>query len=160
MRKILIVDARKCNMCKACELACSLVKTRECNPEYSRIRVMRMVGRGLNFPVVCRQCSRPLCSEACPTDAIVRNEETGAMVVDDELCIGCHLCVEACRLGGVFIDPVGETVMKCDLCGGNPACVDSCVYGALDFLSVSEGAYKKRQEAIESIIAEKMQRIS
>ena len=156
MEKILVIEPQNCTMCKACELACSLEKEKVCNPELSRIRIMRVLDKGLNFPVVCRHCSRPLCKEACPTDAIVRNKETGAIIVNDELCIGCNMCVEACPLGGIFMDPSGEKVMICDLCDGNPVCVDSCVYDALEFLTISEGAYKKRQESIANIVEQKI----
>lgn len=148
MKGILLVEPEKCTLCKACELACSLVKARECNPTKSRMGVVRMFKSGLNIPVVCRQCAKPLCADVCPTGAIVRNEETGAMVVDTDICVGCQMCTIVCPLAGISMDPSGEIAMKCDLCNGDPMCVKNCSYGAIDFLPVSEAAFKKRREAI------------
>jgi anaerobic carbon-monoxide dehydrogenase iron sulfur subunit len=151
MKGILLVDPEKCTLCKSCMLACSLVKAKECNPMRSRIGVVRVLESGLNIPVVCRQCAKPLCADVCPTGAITRKEETGAMVVRSELCVGCQMCTIACPLAGISMDPSGETAVKCDLCDGDPMCVKNCAYEALTFLAGSEATYKKRREAIQKL---------
>jgi carbon-monoxide dehydrogenase iron sulfur subunit len=123
--------------CRTCEVACSLRNAGESNPTRSRIRVIRYERAG-NFhnyvPMVCQQCSTPLCMEACPVNAISRDPRTGALVVDEETCVGCRICVMACPIGGVSIDPVTNVAYKCDLCGGDPECVKICDPEAISYV--------------------------
>jgi Fe-S-cluster-containing hydrogenase component 2 len=59
-------------------------------------------------------------------NAIAINPATGAKVVIDSLCIGCHLCTIACPFGTVFTLPLSGKAAKCDLCAGQPACATAC----------------------------------
>ena len=45
--------------------------------------------------------------------------------LNEEKCIGCLACVDACPFGAIQINPDGD-VLKCDLCGGDPVCVKYC----------------------------------
>jgi Fe-S-cluster-containing dehydrogenase component len=135
--KVLQVDIEKCVGCHMCEVACSLRNTGRVQPSRSRIKVIGYEKRGFyhNYiPMVCQQCSTPLCMEACPTNAISRDAETGAMVVDDEACVGCRVCNMVCPIGGVSIDPATDVAYKCDLCGGDPECVKYCYHEALEYV--------------------------
>ena len=137
MEKVLQVDIEKCVGCRTCEVACSLKNAGESNPTRSRIRVIRYerLGEFHDYvPMVCQQCSDPLCMEACPVNAISKSEETGALVVDEEACVGCRICAMACPIGGINIDPVTDKAMKCDLCGGDPECVRHCEPEALRYV--------------------------
>ncbi|TES85317.1 4Fe-4S dicluster domain-containing protein, partial [Candidatus Aerophobetes bacterium] len=91
--------------------------------------------------------------------AISRNEETGAMVIAPNLCIGCKMCVIVCPLAGCLINPHGGTIMKCDLCGGDPQCVKYCEFGALEFVDADEVAYIKRKTGADKL-AEALKRIA
>jgi Fe-S-cluster-containing dehydrogenase component len=73
----------------------------------------------------------------CPTDALDRHPETGAIMVDPEACINCELCRTECTYQVIVMDDVGVPMM-CDLCGGSPACVASCYPGALTLAEVGE----------------------
>ena len=137
MEKVLQVDIEKCVGCRTCEVACSLKNAGESNPTRSRIRVIRYekTGHFHNYvPMVCQQCSNPLCMEACPVNAISRNLETGAMEVDADTCVGCRVCSMACPIGGVSIDPATDVAFKCDLCGGDPECVKYCYPEAIEYV--------------------------
>jgi carbon-monoxide dehydrogenase iron sulfur subunit len=137
MDKVLQIDIDKCCGCRMCEVACSLKNTGQSNPTRSRIRVIRYekTGEFHNFvPMVCQQCSDPLCMEACPVNAISRNQETGAIVVDPDTCVGCRVCTIACPIGGVNMDPVTDVALKCELCDGDPECVKYCYLEALTFV--------------------------
>lgn len=48
----------------------------------------------------------PLCTKACPTDALHRElgAEGGALVLDPERCVGCDACVPACPVRVVSMD--------------------------------------------------------
>ena len=138
MEKVLQVDIENCVGCRTCEVACSLRNAGESNPTRSRIRIIRYerAGKFHNYvPMVCQQCSDPLCMEACPVNAISKSEETGALVVDEEACVGCRICAMACPIGGINIDPVTDKAMKCDLCGGDPECVRHCEPEALRYVT-------------------------
>jgi Fe-S-cluster-containing hydrogenase component 2 len=76
--------------------------------------------------------------EACPTNAISRNEETGAMVVDEDACVGCRVYNMACPIGGVSIDPVTNIAIKCDLCDGDPECVKYCDIEAISYVPLDK----------------------
>jgi len=153
MNKALVINPEKCTGCHSCEMACSLVHDRECNLSLSRIGIMKSDGGGTNenIPIVCQQCSDPFCADACITGAISRNEQTGALVVNEDLCVGCKTCIVACPLGGVLFHYRKECAAKCDLCQGDPACAKSCLYGALEYLSMDEWGRKKRLKGAENL---------
>lgn len=69
---------------------------------------------------------------ACPVNAIVVDDKTGAKLVIDKLCIGCHLCTIACPFGTVFTLPQTDKASKCNMCGGEPACAAACPTDAIE----------------------------
>ncbi len=97
--------------------------------------------------MVCLQCEKPLCQEACPNGAIMENEH-GILFVEKDICIGCLNCVTACIYGGIGMDPVTRKAVKCDLCRGDPACVKACQYGAIKLLSVTEGIHQRKKGVV------------
>lgn len=139
--KVLSVDIEKCTGCRTCEAMCSLRNTGRVQPSRSRVKVIKYEKRGEyhNYiPMVCQQCSTPLCMEVCPTNAISRSADTGAMVVDDKACVGCRICNMACPIGGISIDPIANVAFKCDMCGGDPECVKYCENEALTYVSLDK----------------------
>ena len=137
MEKVIQVDIEKCIGCRSCEVACSLKNVGNSNPTRSKIRVIRYERRGEfhNYvPMICQQCSTPLCLEACPVNAIAKNTETGAMVVSEQTCVGCKVCTVACPIGGVSMDSVTNLAFKCDLCNGDPECVKYCEPKAISYV--------------------------
>ena len=146
MNKVLVVDYEKCTGCRNCEMACSVFHARASNPAKSAVRIVKSEGNGLNVPVVCQQCEEPACANICPVQAIARDDSTEAMVVDDEVCVGCRMCVVACPFGAIILDRDQRRAVKCDLCGGvEPWCVRFCEPGALTYKRPSTASlYKKR----------------
>lgn len=146
--KVLLVDVDRCTGCRICELACSWVHEDVFNPLKSRISVISWRREGLDIPMVCQQCDTPLCQDACPTGAISRDGETGALTVGETRCIGCRMCLIACPFGGLSIHSERHVAIKCDLCEGDPACVKCCPVGALEYVPVDKvGLAKKRAGA-------------
>ena len=149
--KIILLNAEKCTGCRRCELVCSFAKEKIFNPAQSRIRLLRIKESEKTVPIVCQQCVTPLCTYVCPTKAITKDEETGLVTHDPDLCIGCLMCFVACPIGGISINPETRKPIKCDLCGGDPKCVSECEYGAIEFVDLDEANEKKREEAIRNI---------
>lgn len=150
MQKILFVDPEKCTGCRLCEIACSLHHEKVSNPSRARIQIVKWENAGLFIPMICQQCETPICEIVCPMGAISRDEKTGAMVIDKELCVGCKLCVMFCPLGGVGIDK-NRKILKCDLCDGDPLCVKYCIPSALQFMDANAINIKKRRIAAEKL---------
>jgi len=156
----LLVDMKKCQGCITCMLTCSLVHHGVANPSLSRIQIMQNSFESFPDDVViaqCRQCVEPACVEACPMAALQADAAHGHVrMVDQEKCIGCGLCVQACGESftparPILADEDGDDKLKsrkCDLCadtpyhwdpatGGGPdgkqACVEVCPMGAIKF---------------------------
>ncbi len=136
-RFAMVIDLRKCIGCHACAVACksefgvplgawrSAVKEAESGKFPATKRSF--------LPWLCNHCANPPCVKACPTDpkATIARED-GAVIVKDELCIGCEKCVEACPYGARYMHPKTEIVEKCTFCvhrvdqGVVPSCVNTC----------------------------------
>lgn len=148
----LLVDQAKCSGCVSCMLACSLAHHGRENLSLARIQIQQDPFGHFPLDIVqeqCRQCVFPACVEVCPTAALHVDKEHGNVrTVEEEKCIGCERCVEACpytpaRAVWNFEDRHAE---KCDLCaeapfwegggpGGKQACVEICPMQAIQFTS-------------------------
>lgn len=146
--KVLFINPEKCVGCMACLMACSMKQGEITGPAKSMILPVRLRKQEINIPVVCRQCAKPLCADVCPMGALSRDEKTGAMVVDPDLCIACRMCMIACPLGGVSVDTEVGHSLKCNLCEGDPECVKVCGYGAIEYISEEEAGIERKKGAI------------
>ncbi len=89
-------------------------------------------------PKLCNHCEKSVCNQVCPVGAAYRTKD-GVVLVDQDRCVGCGYCVQACPYGSRFIDPRTHMANKCTLCyhritkGLLPACVQACPKGARIF---------------------------
>lgn len=121
-----------CMGCHACEVACKQEHQLDVGP-----RLIRVIEKSPVFlPIYCHHCAKAPCKEACPVQAIYR-EGQGLVLIDQETCIGCRECLQACPFGAMQFDDVQETAIKCDLCqerlnsGQAPACSLVCPTGCI-----------------------------
>ena len=126
------VHPEKCTGCRICENFCSFHHEGIIWPERARIRVIAESDVGLFRPNHCRQCDDAPCADVCPVEAIALNAETGAWIVDDETCIGCGACIDACPYDAMFFDEIRDVSFKCNLCDGAPECAAMCPTGAVE----------------------------
>ena len=90
------------------------------------------------LPRLCNHCDDPPCVDVCPVNATWQRED-GIVVIDQETCIGCKYCIQACPYDMRYINPLTNTADKCDFClqrvskGLKPACVATCIGGARIF---------------------------
>jgi formate dehydrogenase iron-sulfur subunit len=101
-------------------------------------------GGWLMMSDVCKHCVNAPCLEACPTGALFRTE-FDTVVVQQDICNGCGICVPACPFGVVALSEDDGKAHKCTLCydrlksGFEPACSKACptesiVFGEVDAL--------------------------
>lgn len=156
--KMIIVDVSRCLSCHSCEMACAVEHSasrkleealREEDAPVSRVHVGAVGTSGL--PLQCRQCEDAPCVAVCPTGGLHREDENSPVCTNDDVCIGCRLCVIACPFGVITMDKSGKRAIKCDQCiervqeGGVPACVAACPTHALQFITLDELVEKKRK---------------
>ncbi|MBN1345631.1 MAG: 4Fe-4S dicluster domain-containing protein [Phycisphaerae bacterium] len=82
----------------------------------------------VSFAIQCRHCEQAVCIEACMTGAMHRDPDTGAVICDQDKCVGCWMCVMVCPVGAVRTGDAKHVASKCDLCMGEemPVCVANC----------------------------------
>lgn len=135
MEKIsMIFDKKTCMGCHSCEVACKQEHALGVGP-----RLIRIIEESSDYyPVYCHHCTKAPCVEACPVEAISRNDQ-GIVLIDNEQCIGCRECIEACPFGAMQFDDQNEIAVKCNLCAHRlaedlkPACMAICPTGSIYF---------------------------
>ena len=131
--KQLLIKPEKCIGCRTCELVCSFGHYGQFNPKLANVKVFEYEKAAVAIPVMCLQCEDPSCMKVCPVHAISR-DANGAVVMNENKCIGCKMCLNACPLGNISYHPIAKKVFKCDLCGGEPKCARYCPGSAITFV--------------------------
>ena len=139
-----LVDMTRCVGCELCVDVC-----REHNQLSDDTPDRRRVSSYLDkhdqptyVSTSCMHCGEPSCLRVCPAGAISKGD-AGIVSVDQERCIGCKYCFQACpyevpRYNSVAMD-------KCDCClgagvpaGETPHCVRACKFDALRYGPLDE----------------------
>lgn len=165
MSKVLSVSIEKCVGCHTCELACALAHTKAGDlakaiqsGEKPGIRIAVEFYNNKSIPLHCHQCEVAACMTVCPSGAIHRKAVREPVLVDQDKCIGCNMCVQACPFGMMMINSSGKGVLKCDLCitrleqGMDPACASSCPTKAIQFIEETEASKEKRKTIARCLV--------
>ncbi len=150
-------NSARCTGCRTCEIACKDYK--DLSQKIAFRRVYDYEG-GLwtaqddgsymtdtfayHVSLACNHCAMPACIEVCPQGAIVKNDDTGVVAIDEDVCIGDGACVAACPYDAPILDPEKGQAVKCDFCqdrlseGKAPICVEACPVRALDYGDIQE----------------------
>ncbi|MFU8853331.1 4Fe-4S dicluster domain-containing protein [Micromonospora sp. SL1-18] len=129
------IDQRTCIGCHACTVAC---KTEHEVPVGQFRTWVKYVDSGIfpdttrSFGVMrCNHCTDAPCVKICPTQALYKRDD-GIVDFDNERCIGCKGCMQACPYDAIYIDADTHTAAKCNMCAHRvdndmePACVVVC----------------------------------
>lgn len=152
-RWVMIFDLRRCDGCEKCVKACQKMHFLPESQEWIQIHEMTdATGKTYFMPMLCQMCDNPPCVRVCPVGATFSTDD-GGILIDQQACIGCRMCMAACPYGVRFFNwqqgpevpdfarrsspefqapQIRGTVGKCDNClhkvreGGFPACLEAC----------------------------------
>jgi Fe-S-cluster-containing dehydrogenase component len=134
-------DLETCVGCHACAVACANENQLAPGTSWRHIVTFNEPRRpGLptfHLSIACNHCARAPCMTYCPALAISRDARTGAVLIDEDACIGCRYCSWVCPYEAPRFDRDAGVMRKCTLCaprlaeGLSPACVSLCPVGAL-----------------------------
>ena len=130
-----VIDNRTCIGCHACTVAC---KSEHDVPIGVNRTHVKYIEKGTypdstrEFSVHrCNHCEDAPCTTICPTYALFTRDD-GIVDFDNDRCIGCKSCMQACPYDALYIDPNEGTAAKCNYCAHRvensyePACVIVC----------------------------------
>jgi anaerobic dimethyl sulfoxide reductase subunit B len=154
-------DSDRCIKCKACEVACKQWKGIKAGS--IKLRRVEEITTGV-FPEVkrrfysisCRHCANPPCIDVCPTKAIVKRSD-GIVIVEEDKCIGCNICLQACPFGVPQFDEDG-LMQKCDMCldrienNQTPICAATCPTQALSWGTLEELSESAIKKAFKNLV--------
>ncbi|MDD4870292.1 MAG: hydrogenase 2 operon protein HybA [Kiritimatiellae bacterium] len=161
----MLYDATKCVGCKTCMVACKRVNGKDGNQEVEKAsfdkdglwdspidlsgntRTIIKLFKEKNTPWSyvkhsCMHCQKASCVSVCPVGALTKDEETGIVDYDKDICIGCRYCQVACpfNIPKFQWDRALPQIIKCNFCKstnlkekGIPACVEVCPTEAIIF---------------------------
>lgn len=110
----MVIDLARCVGCGACAFACKAENNTRDRADGQSFNwadfVMRTEGTFPNvthwvMPVLCNHCSDAPCVAACPvTPKAMFKTPDGITMHDNEKCIGCRMCQNACPYSNVELD--------------------------------------------------------
>lgn len=145
--KRVIVNENYCIGCRLCEVHClvahsqskHIIKAFREEADSITPRIVVEQAGCATFAIQCRHCVEAPCLDACMTGAMRRDARTGAILCDEDRCVGCFMCIMVCPVGAILPGerPGGKIASKCDLCRMEfedaPPCVANCPNEALKY---------------------------
>ena len=130
-----LLDSGSCIGCHACTVACKAEHDVPLGVNRTWVKYIEagtFPDASRHFSVMrCNHCDDAPCISICPTNALFR-ASNGVVDFDDENCIGCKGCMNACPYDAIYINPATNTANKCNFCnhrieqGLEPSCVVVC----------------------------------
>lgn len=179
----MVIDLRRCDGCRSigkppqCTRACIEGHFAPEPMEWIEVYEAPLEGGGTQFlPAPCMQCQNAPCVNVCPVAATFHAPE-GTVLIDQQRCIGCRICMEACPYDRRFFNwgtpalppeatflqydvehqspAIRGTVMKCDFCpdmaraGRLPYCAQACPNNAIYYGDLEEDLATNGREVVK-----------
>ncbi len=135
-----VIDNRKCIGCHACTVACKSEHQVPIGVDRTWVKYVEKGtfpnNRRLFTVMRCNHCDWAPCVTICPVTALYKRAD-GVVDFNNERCIGCKSCLQACPYDALYIDPDTQTAAKCNFCthrleiGLEPSCVVVCPVQAI-----------------------------
>ena len=174
----IIVNVDRCAGCFACAVACKEENQVAPGIFWEKIKRDENVRDNVInwFRMSCMHCDDPACMKVCPMKAIHKGPH-GEVLVDQQKCIGCKMCANACPYDVPVFNTEGRTsyfgdkqplvvrpakphtertpgkAEHCTLCthrlaeGRLPACVENCSTKALTLVD-----YDSKDPEVQALI--------
>ena len=130
-----VIDNRTCIGCHACTVACKSEHDVPIGVNRTHVKYVetgQYPNSSREFSVHrCNHCEDAPCTTICPVTALYTRSD-GIVDFDNDRCIGCKSCMQACPYDALYIDPNKGTAAKCNYCAHRiensyePACVVVC----------------------------------
>jgi Fe-S-cluster-containing dehydrogenase component/formate-dependent nitrite reductase membrane component NrfD len=130
-----LLDSDSCIGCHACTIACKSEHDVPLGVNRTWVKYIEtgsFPNASRKFSVMrCNQCEDAPCMTICPTNALFR-ADNGVVDFQDDNCIGCKSCMNACPYDALYINPETNTAQKCNFCNHRvemdlaPSCVVVC----------------------------------
>jgi len=146
-------DQTQCTGCHTCSVACKDWHDIKAGSENWMRITANEKGKFPNISltylaVACNHCADPPCIKVCPTQAIIKRDSDGIVLVDQKKCLGKRVCgakcLKACPYDAPQFSSEDAKMSKCDLCydrleqGQQTICVEACPMYALDVDTIDE----------------------
>ena len=142
---LFVLDLDRCTGCAACVVACNTENAIAEGLSWRRIHTFNQqrlaTSPVFHFTLACNHCLEPACLHNCPANAYTKDPSTGAVLVNQESCIGCRYCAWVCPYEAPRYNSAVGIMEKCTFCEHRlsddlpPACVTACPTDALRFES-------------------------
>ena len=107
-----LLDSDSCIGCHACTIACKSEHDVPLGVNRTWVKYIEtgsFPNASRKFSVMrCNQCEDAPCMTICPTNALFR-AENGVVDFQDDDCIGCKSCMNACPYDALYINPETNT---------------------------------------------------
>jgi formate dehydrogenase iron-sulfur subunit len=134
----ILLDETFCTGCNSCAYRCIQEFRYHDQAAKGSFRTFVQINDDGLYHKRCMHCLEPDCVANCPVKALTKSE-SGQVLYDAKICIGCQTCVRMCKFGVPQFDEATKKIVKCSMCahragqGKVPACVEVCSTGALQF---------------------------
>ena len=140
---LFVLDLNRCTGCAACVVACKNENQVAEGLSWRRVHTFNRqrlaTAPVFHLTLACNHCLEPACLHNCPANAYTKEPSTGAVLIDQILCMGCRYCAWVCPYEAPQYNSAIGVMEKCTFCDQRltedlpPACVTACPTDALRF---------------------------